>query len=80
LDGIVFFQPLDINHLSSIVHLQLQSLEKRFKEEYISITSTDKAIQLALKKSYNPSKMHIYFIRNLKNSASKNRLTICFLF
>ncbi|CAF3140403.1 unnamed protein product [Rotaria sp. Silwood2] len=53
LDDIVFFQPLNINQLSSIVHLQLKSLEC-LKEKDIEINLTDKAIQSILKKSYNP--------------------------
>jgi ATP-dependent Clp protease ATP-binding subunit ClpB len=59
LDDIVFFQPLNINQLSSIVHLQLRSLEERLKEQEITISLTDKAIQSTLKKSYNPGKIHI---------------------
>ncbi|CAF1666421.1 unnamed protein product, partial [Adineta ricciae] len=54
LDDIVFFQPLNVNQLSSIVHLQLKSLEERLKEQDIAISLTDKAIQSTLKKSYNP--------------------------
>jgi hypothetical protein len=60
LDDIVFFQPLNINQLSSIVHLQLKSLEERLKEQDITISLTDKAIQSTLKKSYNPGKLHIF--------------------
>ena len=54
LDDIVFFQPLNVSQLSSIVHLQLKSLEERLKEQDIAISLTDKAIQSTLKKSYNP--------------------------
>ncbi|CAF1212010.1 unnamed protein product [Rotaria sordida] len=53
LDDIVFFQPLNINQLSSIVNLQLKSLEC-LKEKDIEINLTDEAIQSILKKSYNP--------------------------
>ena len=42
--------------LSSIVHLQLRSLEERLKEQETTISLTDKAIQSTLRKSYNPSK------------------------
>ena len=59
LDDIVFFQPLNINQLSSIVHLQLRSLEERLKEQEITVSLTDKAIQSTLKKSYNPSKIKL---------------------
>jgi len=55
LDDIAFFQTLNANQLSSIVTLQLTSLEERLKEHDIEITLTDKAIQSTLKKSYNPS-------------------------
>lgn len=61
LDDIVFFQPLNIKQLSSIIHLQLRSLEERLKEQEITISLTDKAIQSTLKKSYNPGKIHVYF-------------------
>ncbi len=61
MDDIVFFQPLNVNQLSSIVHLQLQSLEERLKEQDITISLTDKAIQSTLKKSYNPSKIFTSF-------------------
>ncbi|CAF1252716.1 unnamed protein product [Rotaria sp. Silwood1] len=67
LDDIVFFQPLNINQLSSIVHLQLKSLEERLKEQEITISLTDKAIQSTLKKSYNP----IYGARPLKRYLEK---------
>jgi ATP-dependent Clp protease ATP-binding subunit ClpA len=50
-----------MNQLSLIVHLQLKSLEERLKEQDITISLTDKAIQSTLKKSYNPSKIQIYF-------------------
>ncbi|CAF1267858.1 unnamed protein product [Rotaria sordida] len=53
LDDIVFFQPLNINQLSSIVNLQLKSLGC-LKEKDIEINLTDEAIQSILKKSYNP--------------------------
>jgi len=46
-----------MNQLSLIVHLQLKSLEERLKEQEITISLTDKAIQSTLKKSYNPSKI-----------------------
>ncbi len=52
LDDIVSFQPLNINQLSSIVHLQLSSLEERMKEKEITVSLTDKAIQSILKASY----------------------------
>ncbi|CAF1036543.1 unnamed protein product [Rotaria sordida] len=67
LDDIVFFQPLSFNQLSSIVHLQLQSLEERLKEQDISVSLTDKAIQSTLKKSYNP----VYGARPLKRYLEK---------
>ena len=41
MDDIVFFQPLNVNQLSSIVHLQLQSLEERLKDQDITIKLTD---------------------------------------
>jgi ATP-dependent Clp protease ATP-binding subunit ClpA len=61
LDDIVFFQLLTVKQISSIVHLQLQSLEERSKEQDITLSLTDKAIQSTLKKSYNPGKIKIYF-------------------
>ncbi|CAF0743131.1 unnamed protein product [Adineta steineri] len=71
LDDIVFFQPLNINQLSSIVHLQLKSLEERLKDQDITINLTDKAIQSTLKKSYNP----IYGARPLKRYLEKHITT-----
>ncbi|CAF3485207.1 unnamed protein product [Adineta steineri] len=71
LDDIVFFQPLNINQLSSIVHLQLKSLEERLKAQDITINLTDKAIQSTLKKSYNP----IYGARPLKRYLEKHITT-----
>ncbi|UJR29297.1 hypothetical protein I4U23_010511 [Adineta vaga] len=67
LDDIVFFQPLNVNQLSSIVHLQLKSLEERLKEQDIEISLTDRAIQSTLKKSYNP----VYGARPLKRYLEK---------
>jgi ATP-dependent Clp protease ATP-binding subunit ClpB len=71
LDDIVFFQPLNMNQLSSIVHLQLRSLEERLKEQEITISLTDKAIQSTLKKSYNP----VYGARPLKRYLEKHITT-----
>lgn len=71
LDDIVFFQPLSINELSSIVQLQLRSLEQRLKEQEITLSLTDKAIQSTLKKSYNP----IYGARPLKRYLEKHITT-----
>lgn len=63
LDGIVFFQPLYLNQLLSIIRSQFQSIEERFKGQYITITLTEKAIQLILKRSYHPRKItYIYLI------------------
>ncbi len=58
LNDIVFFQSLNITQLSAIVHLQLKTLEERLKEQDITISLTDRAIQSTLKKSYNPSMSH----------------------
>jgi len=71
LDDIAFFQTLNANQLSSIVTLQLTSLEERLKEHDIEITLTDKAIQSTLKKSYNP----IYGARPLKRYLEKHITT-----
>ncbi|CAF3793201.1 unnamed protein product [Rotaria sp. Silwood1] len=62
LDAIVFFQPLYFNELSSVIHLQLQSIGERFKEQYITFALTDEAIQSILKRSYNPA----YGVQSLK--------------
>ncbi|CAF2103970.1 unnamed protein product [Rotaria magnacalcarata] len=71
LDDIVFFQPLTINQLSSVIHLQLKSLEERLKEQDIRISLTEKAVQSALKKSYNP----VYGARPLKRYLEKHITT-----
>ncbi|CAF3940191.1 unnamed protein product [Rotaria sordida] len=63
LDAIIFFQPLYFNQLSSVIHLQLQSIEERFKENYITFGLTDEAIQSILKRSYNPA----YGVQSLKS-------------
>ena len=68
LDDIVFFQPLNINELSSIVHLQLRSLEERLKEQEITVSLTGKAIQSTLKKSYNPSKIKFILFSLVRKS------------
>ncbi|CAF2814163.1 unnamed protein product [Rotaria sp. Silwood2] len=71
LDGIVFFQPLYLNQLSSIIHLQFRSIEDLFKEEYITIRLTDKAIQLILKTSYNP----VDGVQSLKHHLEQHIIT-----
>ncbi|CAF1208724.1 unnamed protein product [Rotaria sordida] len=55
LNNIVFFTPLTINHLSSIISLQLKSIEEHFKNQFITISLTDKAIQSFINKNYNPN-------------------------
>jgi ATP-dependent Clp protease ATP-binding subunit ClpA len=52
VNDIVFFQPLTYNQLSSIIQLQVISIEERFKEKNIKISLTNKAIQSILQKSY----------------------------
>lgn len=71
LDDIVFFQPLNITQLSSIVHLQLKSLEERLKEQNITVELTEKAVQSVLNKSYNP----VYGARPLKRYLEKHVTT-----
>ncbi|CAF1225510.1 unnamed protein product [Rotaria sordida] len=51
LDDIVLFQSFNDNQLFSIIHLKLKSLEARFKEQNIKISSADKAVQLILEKA-----------------------------
>jgi ATP-dependent Clp protease ATP-binding subunit ClpA len=60
----VFFEPLNINHLSSIIRLQLQSFEECIKDEHIKITLTDEVMKSILNKSCKLTKIHINFIRN----------------
>ncbi|CAF4595617.1 unnamed protein product [Rotaria sp. Silwood1] len=55
LDGIAFFHTLNSNQLSSIVHLQLKSLEEHLKEQNITINWTDNVVQSIFKKSYKPA-------------------------
>ncbi|CAF4647755.1 unnamed protein product, partial [Rotaria sp. Silwood2] len=65
VNDIVFFQPLTYNQLSSVIQLQVISIEERFKEKNIKISLTNKAIQSILQKSYklfsgfSPVKDHI---------------------
>ncbi|CAF1070677.1 unnamed protein product [Rotaria sordida] len=65
VNDVVFFQPLTYNQLSSIIQLQVISIEERFKEKNIKISLTNKAIQSILQKSYKlfsgvgPVKDHI---------------------
>lgn len=55
----LYFNSLNVDQISSIIRLQLQSAEESFKEEDIQITFTDNAIQSILKQSYNPGKQRI---------------------
>ncbi|CAF1153160.1 unnamed protein product [Rotaria sordida] len=71
LNDIVFFQSLNINQYYSIIHLQIESLEERLKEQNIKINLTDKVIQSILKKFYNS----VYGIHSLKQYFKKNITT-----
>ncbi|CAF0775838.1 unnamed protein product [Didymodactylos carnosus] len=71
LDDLVFFEPLTFSQLSNIILLQLTSLQDRLQDQDITLSLSDKAIQLALKQSYNP----VYGARPLKRYLEKHITT-----
>jgi len=71
LDDIVMFHPLGATELHKIVRLQVGLLVKRLEERDITIEITDTAIDLILRKAYDP----LYGARPLKRYLEKNVVT-----
>jgi ATP-dependent Clp protease ATP-binding subunit ClpB len=54
VDDIIIFHSLDEKHLSQIVHVQLQRLEKRLSQQQLSLDVDRSAKQLLAKEGYDP--------------------------
>ncbi len=54
VDKVIVFQPLPSEVIQEIVRLQLDELSKRLKEKEIAIETTNEAVELLAKLSYDP--------------------------
>jgi len=54
IDDIIMFTPLDKNHITKIVNLQLAKLKKLLSKQHITIDATDEAINYLAAKGYDP--------------------------
>ena len=64
IDETIFFKALNLEQLSAIVDIQMESLRKRLKEQEISLEITSDAKELLANKGFNP----IYGARPLKRA------------
>ena len=67
IDDIVFFHPLNHEHLSGIIKIQLERLKKRLEERHISLKLNDKIVDYLVDVGYDP----IYGARPLKRAIQK---------
>ena len=67
IDDIVFFHPLNHEHLSGIIKIQLERLKKRLEERQISLELNDKIVDYLVDVGYDP----IYGARPLKRAIQK---------
>jgi len=67
IDDIVFFHPLNHEHLSGIIKIQLERLKKRLEERDISLKLNDKIVDYLVDVGYDP----IYGARPLKRAIQK---------
>jgi ATP-dependent Clp protease ATP-binding subunit ClpC len=54
LDDVIVFKPLTKTDLEQIIHLELAHVEKRLAKKEVTIKVTQAAVDLILKKGYNP--------------------------
>jgi len=71
LDDIIVFEPLGRKQLRKIVRLQFQSVEKRLKENQITIQVTVEALDAILEAAYDPQ----YGARPIKRYIEKHIVT-----
>jgi ATP-dependent Clp protease ATP-binding subunit ClpB len=71
LDDIIVFEPLGRKQLRKIVRLQFQSVEKRLKENQISMQVTMEALDAILEAAYDPQ----YGARPIKRYIEKHIVT-----
>ena len=67
VDDIIIFHSLSLEHLRSIIEIQLAGLRKRMSERKLSITLTDNAKELLAKEGFDPT----YGARPLKRAIQR---------
>lgn len=70
IDDIIMFTPLNKEHITKIVRLQLEQLKKMVAQQNITIDATDEAINYLSKKGYDPQ----YGARPIKRVIQKEVL------
>ncbi len=68
LDDIILFHRLDRSHMSDIVHIQLNRLQKRLDDRGITLDLSDKAVNWLADAGYDP----VYGARPLKRTIQKH--------
>jgi ATP-dependent Clp protease ATP-binding subunit ClpB len=70
IDEIVFFHPLNRQHIRQIIDIQLTALMRRLAERKITLTLDDKARDLLIEAGYDP----VYGARPLKRTLQRQVL------
>jgi ATP-dependent Clp protease ATP-binding subunit ClpB len=70
IDEIIFFHPLDREHLKQIIDIQIGGLMRRLEERKIHVQLTDKAKDFLVREGYDP----IYGARPLKRTIQRRVL------
>jgi ATP-dependent Clp protease ATP-binding subunit ClpB len=67
IDEIIFFHPLDREHLKKIIDIQIANLVKRLEERKIHVLLTDAAKEQLVREGYDP----VYGARPLKRTIQR---------
>jgi ATP-dependent Clp protease ATP-binding subunit ClpB len=67
IDEIIFFHPLDREHLKKIIDIQISNLVKRLEERKIHVVLTDAAKEQLVREGYDP----VYGARPLKRTIQR---------
>ena len=68
IDDIIVFKSLDKENVKSIIKLILNDINKKIKDQFITISYTDKTLDFIVEKAYDPS----YGARPLKRFIHKD--------
>ncbi len=72
VDETVFFKPLNMEEIGSIVHLMIEELQQRLEDRHISITLTPKAVEFIVSEGFDP----IYGARPLRRFIQRHVETL----
>lgn len=72
VDETVFFKPLNMEEIGSIVHLMIEELQQRLEDRHISVTLTPKAVDYIVSEGFDP----IYGARPLRRFIQRHVETL----